>query len=91
MRDMFGNEISEEEARFLLKRRRGTQPQGYAAKPGTGPKDETCGSCDHLVRNRLAKTYLKCSLMRRVWTGGRATDVKARSPACKFWKADHNG
>lgn len=38
-------------------------PKGYAAPPGTGPKGETCGSCAHLYRNRLAKTYLKCALI----------------------------
>lgn len=85
MRDMFGNEVSEEGARLLLKVRRGTQPKGYASQPGTGPSGETCGTCAHLYRNRLAKTYLKCALMSRIWTGGRATDVLARSPACRNW------
>ena len=60
---------------------------GYAAPPGTGPSGETCGSCAHLFRNRMAKTYLKCSLMRAHWTGGLGTDVRARSPACRNWKA----
>jgi hypothetical protein len=65
---------------------RGPIPSGYAASPGTGPEGETCGSCKHLFRNQLAKTYLKCSLMRACWTGGRKTDVLSRSPACKFWE-----
>lgn len=64
-----------------------TQPKGYAAMPGTGPEGETCGSCGHLYRNRLAKTYLKCELMQRFWTGGAGTDVRARSPACRNWQA----
>lgn len=59
--------------------------RGYAAQPGTGPAGETCGSCHFLFRNRLAKTYLKCELMRRFWTGGEGTDVRARSPACRNW------
>ncbi|OHV15917.1 hypothetical protein BK022_15730 [Methylorubrum extorquens] len=67
--------------------RRGTQAKGYAAMPGTGPKDETCGSCDHLVRKRLAKVYRKCGLMRAHWTGGKATDVLASAPACRNWKS----
>ena len=66
---------------------------GYAATPGTGPQGETCKTCQHLYRKRMAGTYLKCSLMEAVWTGGGATDVKAGSPACARWeirkKASH--
>jgi hypothetical protein len=62
------------------------QPRGYAWPPGTGPAGETCGSCKHLFRNRLAKTYLKCSLTRAAWTGGRASDVLAGAAACKKWE-----
>lgn len=85
MRDMFGNEITIEEARVLAKRK-SPEPKGYAAQPGTGPAGETCGSCAHLYRNRMAKTYLKCALMKAHWTGGGATDVKARAPACRRWE-----
>jgi hypothetical protein len=60
---------------------------GHAWRPGTGPEGETCGSCKNLYRNVMAKTYLKCALMREHWTGGGGTDVKARDPACKFWEA----
>jgi hypothetical protein len=59
---------------------------GYAAAPGTGPDGETCGSCRHLYRKHMSKTYLKCFLMRRHWTGGSGTDIKAKSPACKVWE-----
>ena len=86
MRDLLGNEITEEQALRQMKRKT-TQPNGYAARPGSGPEGETCGSCKHLYRNRLAKTYLKCALMRRHWTGGAGTDVKARAPACRNWEA----
>lgn len=85
MRDLLGNEITEAEARRQMKRK-GTQPQGYAAMPGSGPEGETCGSCKHLCRKRMAKTYLKCGLMRRHWTGGTATDVRAKAPACRNWE-----
>ena len=67
--------------------RGGTQAKGYAAMPGTGPKGETCGSCDHLVRKRLAKVYRKCGLMERHWTGGKGTDVLTTAPACRNWTA----
>ncbi len=65
--------------------RRGTQAKGYAAWPGTGPAGETCGSCGHLARKRMAKVYLKCGLMEAHWTGGTGTDVRAGSPACRNW------
>jgi hypothetical protein len=88
MMDMFGIEappISDAE-RKRRKRRLAGRPLGYAALPGTGPEGETCKTCAHLYRNRMAKTYLKCGLMRAVWTGGGATDVLARSPACRRWE-----
>lgn len=67
-------------------KRSGPVPRGYVAPPGTGPAGETCGSCKHLYRNRMAKTYLKCSLNRARWTGGGGSDVRARSPACQKWE-----
>lgn len=68
-------------------KRREPVPAGYAAIPGTGPEGETCKTCKHLFRNRMARTYLKCGLMRAYWTGGGKSDVRARSPACKRWEA----
>lgn len=94
MRDRLGNIVTEDEARALLARerpgrrakRKDPEPAGYAWPPGTGPAGETCGSCRHLYRNRQAKTYLKCELVRAKWTGGRKTDVLARSLACAKWE-----
>lgn len=63
------------------------QAHGYAASPGTGPKGETCGSCAHLYRKRMGKTYLKCDLMAAIWTGGHGTDVLSRSSACMKWES----
>lgn len=92
MRDMFGNEITIAEARSMMGRtgkgRKPTQKRGYAAIPGTGPDGETCKTCRHIYRNKMAKTYLKCSLMREHWTGGAGTDIKASAPACRRWEAD---
>jgi hypothetical protein len=59
----------------------------YADAPGTGPQGETCRSCRHLCRVNLGNTYLKCGLTRQWWTGGGATDIKARAPACSKWEA----
>lgn len=88
MEDLFGNEITEEEARQLLKRRKQSaqQPKGYAALPGTGPAGETCKTCKNLIRRQFSKTYLKCGLMRAHWTGGKGSDIRAKTPACRNWE-----
>lgn len=64
-----------------------TEPQGHAAAPGSGPEGETCRTCKHLYRKSMAKTYLKCELMKHRWTGGGKTDVRAKDPACARWEA----
>ena len=68
-------------------KRSGPVPRGYVMPPGTGPEGETCGSCKHLYRNQMAKTYLKCNLARHKWTGGGGSDIRAKSPACQKWEA----
>ncbi len=60
---------------------------GYASVPGTGPAGQTCASCKHICRKRMAKTYIKCALMEDRWTGGGGTDIKAKAPACSKWEA----
>ena len=89
MRDMFGNEITVEEARELLKRtkRKPTPPKGYAAPPGTGPVGETCKTCRHYALRHFSKTYRKCGLMMAHWTGGPGSDIRAGAPACRLWEA----
>lgn len=72
--------------RRMLFRTPARKNTGYAAPPGSGPTGETCRTCKHLVHKRMAGTYLKCELMRSVWTGGGGTDVKAKSPACSQWE-----
>lgn len=83
--------LPREEALRILAERSGGKLSygggGYAAQPGTGPEGETCKTCKHLRRKSLAKVYLKCELMRPVWTGGAKTDIKAKSPACAKWEA----
>lgn len=59
--------------------------RGHAARPGTGPEGETCGSCVHLERRKMSKTYLKCGMTKATWTGGGASDVRAKDPACSKW------
>lgn len=91
MKDIRGNELTLEMAEALMaraksRRRKDPTPKGYAAVPGTGPSGETCRSCRHMAPQRFAKTYNKCGLMQSYWTGGRGTDVLARSPACRRWE-----
>lgn len=69
-----------------LKARRLSKKRGHAAIPGTGPEGETCGSCAHKATLQYAKAYLKCELMRRHWTGGEATDIRAGDSACRKWE-----
>ena len=57
---------------------------GYAWTPGTGPEDKKCKHCKHFYKHELAGTYFKCDLTE--WTNGPATDIRANSPACKFFK-----
>ncbi|MGU3540042.1 hypothetical protein [Methylobacterium sp. A54F] len=83
--DLFGLDraLTPQERKRL---RAATTPKGYAALPGTGPAGETCGSCEHLTRRHMAKTYLKCGLMQRGWTRGAGSDVRAGAPACRRWE-----
>ena len=78
--------LSPDERRMVFPKYKATVPRGYAAPPGSGPDGETCGSCNHHVARRYAKIYHKCDLMRAYWTGGGATDIRVRSPACSRWE-----
>lgn len=60
---------------------------GYAARPGTGPAGEKCRTCVHAVYVSHAKRYWKCGLVRHAWRGSVRTDIRLRSPACRFWEA----
>ena len=63
----------------------GKSLQGMADFPGTGPDDQTCGTCGHRTVVALAGRYQKCELKRDHWTGGAATDIKVYFPACSKW------
>lgn len=68
----------------------GTVPakrRGHAAQPGSGPAGKTCQHCKHLRWTATATRHFKCDLMRAHWTGGYATDIKARDAACSKWEA----
>lgn len=59
---------------------------GYAAAPGTGPEGETCGTCGNRTFVQYANRYYKCSVGYQ--SGGPATDIRLKSPACHFWKGE---
>jgi hypothetical protein len=91
MTDLFGGLISYQTANGRTveakpRGRRYVQPRGGADRPGTGPKGETCGSCEHLVRYGNGR-YPKCELTRAAWTRGPRTDVRVRWAACSKWEA----
>jgi hypothetical protein len=82
MRSLFGEQIPDEPA---APRRRS---KAHAAQPGTGPQGETCRTCAHRLHDEHHdKVYQKCGLMRHLWTRGPGTDIRAKDPACRYWKA----
>lgn len=85
MRDLFG-EAPEQTSRKSSKKS-STKPWGYACPPGTGPAGKTCRDCVHSYAKRLGKTYYKCLLAKSKWTGGRASDILLRSPACSRFES----
>lgn len=74
----------------VVARKRGKhyiQPRGYAARPGTGPAGETCGTCKHKTHAHAARSYPKCALTRACWSSTRRTDILVSAPACAKWEA----
>lgn len=75
--DLFGVEIPS----MVIPKIKG----GYAAPPGSGPLGETCRTCKHYRSVPYHnKRYRKCSLT-RPWTHGPGSDIKAKTPACRWW------
>lgn len=97
MRDLFGNEVTMEQALALKRRKpaadraslvalrieRGVHP--HNGMPLRQPPGETCGSCKHHYAKRYSKTFHKCDFTND--TGGPATDIRVRWPACSKWEA----
>jgi hypothetical protein len=55
--------------------------------PGTGPAGQTCGTCSKCIGRKFAKTYYKCRVMMKFWTGGPGTDIRLKDAACRSWEA----
>lgn len=58
--------------------------KGYAARPGSGPAGETCGSCFHASQ---VSGYWKCAAVKHRWSHGLGSDIRLKSPACSQWKS----
>jgi hypothetical protein len=60
---------------------------GYAARPGTGPKGQRCYSCQHCqrVQHDGIRSH-KCELIAARWTYEADTDIKHNAPACSDWQ-----
>jgi hypothetical protein len=86
--DLLGDPVRVQDFPGAPRKRKEAKPWGYFAPPGSGPQGHTCGDCEHHYLNRLAKTYHKCYLAKAKWTGGRATDILVRSPACSGWSSN---
>jgi hypothetical protein len=86
--DLFGNPLPPLKPKLSKngKKKRDETPRGYAAPPGSGPEGFRCKQCEHFRRITYSKTYFKCDLLRPKWTHSFATDIRANSPSCKYFK-----
>lgn len=85
MNDLFGNPIEPPKLTGYGKPKRNETARGYGGTPGKGPAGHFCRDCRHLCRKHMSKTYLKCWLVHKTWSGGPKTDIRAKSPACENW------
>lgn len=85
--DLFGQPLADDlPVSAGERKRKPTKPNGYAARPGSGPAGHTCGDCEH--KQRVcggSKVFSKCGLCERNWTHGPGSDIRVKSPACQFW------
>lgn len=59
--------------------------RAYADLPGSGPEGKRCKDCaHHWSHQECTKRYHKCGLVKA--TGGPATDIRVRTPACAKFK-----
>lgn len=61
---------------------------GHAGQPGNGPKGEKCKTCAHYTLRHYSKVYRKCWLIKKNWTNGAGTDIRANDPACEYWEVE---
>lgn len=66
----------------------GVKRRGHAGQPGAGPQGETCKTCNYRRRVGHNKVFQKCKLMEHHWSHCGASDIRAKDPACGFWRKE---
>lgn len=87
--DLLGEIIKESEVALnkFGKKKRKTKANGYAAQPGFGPAGETCKTCANYCRVQGGgRRWPKCLLRKPFWTHGPGSDIRAKSPSCRYWE-----
>lgn len=82
--DLFGHPIKPQ---VVIRKGGGLRKIGYAAKPGTGPRNKRCCLCvnyEHITHSK--GTTPKCHLMADKWTEGSETDIHPNAPACSLFQ-----
>ncbi|MDM8565101.1 hypothetical protein QUF74_05555 [Candidatus Halobeggiatoa sp. HSG11] len=69
-----------------------TNVHAYPAPPGSACNAFKCKQCKHICRvgHDSGKSHLKCDIIKQRWTTSCATDIQAKSPACRFFEMDLN-
>lgn len=60
-----------------------TPTPGHAARSGSGPSGETCGTCAHLFRYSFGIPHIKCGLL---WPRKVRPDIRYEDAACRKWQ-----
>lgn len=82
--DLFGEVLASS------KTPRAGQPRkvGYAARPGTGPKNQRCYTCAQAMRVTHVSSGVsswKCTAVSHLWEQPHS-DIKPGAPACREWQ-----
>jgi len=70
----------------LIGRVKHPSDRAHPYPPGSGPTGQTCGTCAKLCERHCSRTCFKCRVMKKDWTGGLATDIRKKDPACLSWE-----
>lgn len=86
---MTTDEMKEQATLFEVKHKYAIRPK---SRPTVGLADngKTCKDCKYAVRFEQSKSWHKCELNRRRWTGGTGTDIRLKDPACSLFEPDES-
>ena len=89
-KDLFGNDILDEQAMEKPRERGGSPPAVATPAPvGSGPNGETCKTCRFSYAREFSQRYWKCALVKA--TRGEGTDIRIKWAACSQWDARGDG